>query len=84
VRVALQASADTAARVLLPYASSIDAVVVGGERTAVDAVLADRRLAPLRPLVTGRLLDVPDPRQVVLEAAYDGLRAVRVRVVDPE
>jgi hypothetical protein len=83
VRVALQASADTAVRVLLPHVGSLDAVVVGGERTAVDAVLGDKRLAALRPLVTGRLLDVPDPRQVVLEAAYDGLRAVRIRVVDP-
>ncbi len=83
VRVALQASADTAVRVLLPHVSSLDGVVVGGERTAVDAVLADRRLAPLVPLVTGRLLDVPDPRQAVLEASYEGLRAVRIRVVDP-
>ena len=83
VRVALQASADTAARVLLPSAASLDALVVGGDRTAVDGVLADRRLDPLRPLVTGRLLDVPDPRQAVLEAAGDGLRAVRIRVVDP-
>ena len=83
VRVALQASADTAVRVLLPHAATLNAVVVGGERTAVDAVLADRRLAPLVPLVTGRLLDVPDPRQAVLEASYEGLRAVRIRVVDP-
>ena len=83
VRVALQASADTAVRVLLQHAASLDAVVVGGERTAVDAVLADRRLAALVPLVTGRLLDVPDPRQTVLEASYEGLRAVRIRVVDP-
>ena len=83
VRVALQASADTAVRVLLPHVASLDGVVVGGERTAVDGVLADRRLAPLVPLVTGRLLDVPDPRQAVLEAAYDGLRAVRIKVVDP-
>jgi hypothetical protein len=83
VRVALQASADTAVRVLLPHVASLDAVVVGGERTAVDAVLADTRLAALRPLVTGRLLDVPDPRQAVLEASYELLRAVRIRVVDP-
>jgi hypothetical protein len=83
VRVALQSCADTAVRVLLPSAATLDAVVTGGERTAVDAVLADRRLAPLRPLVTGRLLDVPDPRQAVLEASYDGLRAVWIRVVDP-
>jgi hypothetical protein len=82
-RVALQAAADTAARVLLPEASSLAGLVVGGERTAVDEVLADRRLAPLRALVTGRLLDVPDPRQRVLEDSYALLRAVRIRVVDP-
>lgn len=84
VRVMLQASADTAARVLLPAVDVLDAVFVGGERTAVEEVLADRRLAPLRPLVTGRLLDGPDPRQKVLEASYDQLRAVWIRVVDPE
>jgi hypothetical protein len=82
-RVALDAFADTAARILLPAAGSLDAVVVGGERTAVDSVLADRRLAGLRPLVTGRLLDGPDPRLAVLEASYDQLRAVWIRVVDP-
>ena len=83
VRVMLQASADTAARVLVPYAPTLDAVAVGGERTAVDALLEDRRLAPLRPLVTGRLLDGPDPRQSVLEASYDGFRAVWIRLQDP-
>jgi len=83
VRVMLDAAADTAVRVLVPHAACLDAVVVGGERTAVDAVLADRRLEALRPLVTGRLLDGPDPRQAVLEASYDQLRAVWIRVVDP-
>lgn len=83
-RVALQAAADTAARVLVPHAGSLDAVVVGGERGAVEAVLADRRLEPVRDLVTGRLLDVPDPRQVVLEQAPALYRAVRVRVVEPQ
>ena len=83
VRVALQSAADTAARVLAPAAATLDAVVVGGERTAVDAVLADRRLAELVPLVRGRLLDVPDPRQAVLETAPALYRAVHVRVVDP-
>lgn len=84
VRVLLQAAADTAARVLLPAATTLHAVVVGGERTAVDQVLADRRLAPLRPLVTGRLLDGPDPRRTVLEASHEQLRAVWIRVVDPD
>lgn len=77
--VALQAAADTAARVLLPQ--QLDGLVLGGDRGAVEAVLEDRRLAPLRPLVTGRLLDVPDPRLKVLESAP--FRQVWIRVVDP-
>jgi hypothetical protein len=77
--VALQTAADVAVRILL--AQPLEAVVVGGERTAVDAVLADRRLAPLLPLVTGRLLDVPDPKLVVLQKAP--FRDVWIKVVDP-
>lgn len=50
---------------------------------SADAVLADRRLAALRPLVTGRLLDVPDPRLVVLQPTSALFRAVWIRVVDP-
>lgn len=77
--VALQAAADAAAATLLD--KGLEAVVTGGERTAVDTVLADRRLAPLRALVTGRLLDVPDPRLTVLRGVR--FRDVRIRVVDP-
>lgn len=77
--VASQAAADVAARILLP--TPLDAIVVGGERTAVDAVLSDRRLTVLLPLVTGRLLDVPDPRLTVLQGAK--FRDVWIRVVDP-
>lgn len=65
--VALQSSADVAVRILL--AAPLDALVLGGERTAVEAVMADRRLAVLRPLVTGRLLDLPDPKLTVLQKA---------------
>ena len=83
VRVAAQAAAQTAVDVLLPHAAGLDAVVLGGERVAVDAVLEDRRLAPLRALVTGRLLDVPDPRLAVLRTVPALLRQVRIRVVDP-
>jgi hypothetical protein len=79
VTVSLQSAADVAARILLAH--PLDAVVVGGERTAVEAVLADRRLERLRPLIRGRLLDVPDPRQTVLEKAP--YRDIWIRVVDP-
>lgn len=83
VRVALAAAADVAVRVLVPAAPSLEAVVVGGDRRSVDAVLGDDRLAALRPLVTGRLLDVPDPRLTVLASTPAQFRAVRVTITDP-
>jgi peptide subunit release factor 1 (eRF1) len=83
VRVALRAAADNVVRILVPEAGRLDAVVLGGDRAAVDEVLADRRLAPLLPLVTGRLLDVPDPRLAVLAATPDLFRSVRIRLLEP-
>ncbi|MCW2607605.1 MAG: hypothetical protein JWO60_2298, partial [Frankiales bacterium] len=46
VTVAYATAADNAVRVL--GSERLDAVVTGGERTAVEAVLEDRRLAHLR------------------------------------
>jgi hypothetical protein len=82
VRVALQAAADVAARILLPHLPDLGAVVTGGERTAVASVLADTRLAGLWPLVVPRLLDVPDPRLRVLQATPEQFRAIDVRLWD--
>jgi hypothetical protein len=82
VRVALAAAADVAAAVLVPVAPTLDAVVLGGDRRAVDAVLADPRLAPLRPLVVEARIDVPDPRLKVLQGTPALFRAVRIRVAD--
>lgn len=81
-RVALAAAADAAAAVLVPAVAELDAVVVGGDRTALATVLADRRLARLLPLVQQRRLDVPDPRLTVLRTTADTFRAVRIIVVD--
>lgn len=78
VTVAYATAADNAVRVL--SSERLDALVTGGERTAVDAVLADRRLERLLPLVVDRLIDVPDPRLTVLEASPALFRAVRVLV----
>jgi peptide subunit release factor 1 (eRF1) len=83
VRVALAAATDNVVRILVPEAARLDAVVTGGDRAAVDEVLADRRLDPLRPLLAGRLLDVPDPRLKVLQSTPELFRAVRIRVLDP-
>jgi hypothetical protein len=82
-RTALEAAANTAARVLLPHAATLDAVVTGGDRGAVDAVLADPRLAALRPLVGERFLAVPDPKRAVLDSAPSLYRTVRIRIVEP-
>ncbi len=79
-RQALAAAADTAAAVLLPAVSTLDAVVLGGDRRAVDEVLTDARLAPLRPLAVAARIDVPDPRLKVLQATPDLFRAVRIRI----
>jgi peptide subunit release factor 1 (eRF1) len=83
VRVALGAAADNVVRILVPEAARLDAVVLGGDRTAVDEVLTDRRLEPLLPLISGRLLDVPDPRLTVLKDSPDLFRAVRIRLLEP-
>jgi hypothetical protein len=82
VRVALAAAADLAATLLVPVAGTLDAVVLGGDRRSVDTVLADTRLAPLRPLVVPPLLDVPDPRRAVLDSAPARYRSVRIVLVD--
>ncbi len=84
VRVAQQAAADTAARVLLPYAARFDAVVTGGERRSVGAVLADRRLSDLPDRVVPRFLTVPDPRRAVLDMVPTLMRNLHIRVVESE
>jgi hypothetical protein len=78
-RVALNAAADVAARVLLEYRRDLDAIVVGGDRRALADVLEDPRLRPLAPLVGERVLDVPDPRLAVLRATPDRFRATVLR-----
>lgn len=81
-RVALAAAADNAATLLLPAAGTLDAVVLGGDRRALDLVLAEPRLAPLRALVTGPVLDIPDPRLRVLQQTPPLFRAVSITVTD--
>jgi hypothetical protein len=56
--------------------------VLGGDRRAVDEVLADPRLAPLRPLAVPARIDVPDPKLKVLQHAPELYRAVRIRLSD--
>ena len=71
-------AAESAVRVL--GGVELDALVAGGDREAVRAVLADRRLAHLEP--TGPWLEVKDPKLKILETMPEQFRAVRIRL-DP-
>jgi hypothetical protein len=78
-------AADLAVRLLLPAKDAgggLAALVTGGDRRLVEAVLADPRLAALP--APARHLDVPDPRLAVLQAAVPAARAVRIVIRDPE
>jgi hypothetical protein len=73
---------DAVAAVLLPHLSELEAIVGGGDRAGVDAVLADHRLSALGSLRREPVLPTPDPRLRVLEAFADQFRAVRITVQD--
>jgi hypothetical protein len=82
-RVALDAAADAVARILLPLADTLDAVVLGGDAAALDDLRADRRLAALLARAEPRVLDVPEPRRAVLDDAARRARALEIVVRDP-
>jgi hypothetical protein len=81
-RVALAAAADVAVRVLRgpAEAGALDAVVLGGDRSALATVLEDPRLAAVRELAVGRVLEVAEPRLAVLRATPDAFRSTVVRL----
>jgi hypothetical protein len=81
-RAAFAAAAEVAARVLLPFGDRVDALICGGDHTAVDEVLADPRLAAIVGRRAEPFLSVPDPRLRVLQATPDQFRAVRI-ALDP-
>ncbi len=73
-RQAYEAAAEHAARIL----GGVQTLVVGGDRTAVEEVLADPRLRRLR--CREPWLDVPDPRRRVLDRAIEDACSVRIDV----
>ena len=75
-RQAYEAAAEHAVRILAGDGPRPTALVCGGDRAAVDAVLADSRLARLRDLRVDPWLPVPDPRAAeVAQAVQDGSSA---------
>ena len=80
---AIAAAADTAVKVLVPYAERLDAVVLGGDRKAVSGARADPRLRPVMKLAVDRFLTVPDPRHAVLRDSPRLFLAVRIHLTGP-
>ncbi|HEU5111207.1 MAG TPA: acVLRF1 family peptidyl-tRNA hydrolase [Micromonosporaceae bacterium] len=86
---ATRRAAETAARVLLPYApgsqsdrdQAVMALVCGGDRLMIDAVLADPRLDALRELRHPHLLESAEPRLAVLQEAAEAARRVRIHLM---
>ena len=76
-RQAYEAAADHAVRLLDGLRGPL---VVGGDHSAVDEVLADPRLAGPAARVVGPWLPVPDPRRAVLEQAVADALSVQVEV----
>jgi hypothetical protein len=76
-------AADTAVRVLLPHAGTVEALATGGDRGLVAEVLADPRLRPLEQLPRIGPLDVGEPTKAVLLGTPAQFRAVRVHIVEP-
>ena len=79
-RSAFATAADQAARLVLPEVTRLDALVCGGDRAAVDAVLDDPRLGDLRAKRVGPWLAVPDPRHAVVEQAPKQFLALIIRI----
>jgi len=79
-RQAYEAAADHAHRILVTEFGGVEALVCGGDRSAVDAVLSDPRLAGPAERRTGLWLPVPDPRRSVLDQAVADARSVSIMV----
>lgn len=75
---AYDAAADHAARLI----ADAPLVVLGGDREATRAVLRDPRLRALAAVVSGPLIDVPDPRRREVDSARAAACSVRMSVVN--
>jgi hypothetical protein len=74
---------ETAVRVLLPHAETLEALFTGGDRALVDAVLADPRLRVLAAVRREPALEVGEPTKAVLVETPGKFRAVDVHIVEP-
>jgi hypothetical protein len=82
-RDALRSAADDAVRVLVPRLPELVTVVLGGDRRALDMLRADERLAGVFAMARRTVLDVREPRRVVLDEAADRAGWVEILVTQP-
>ncbi|HEY5115631.1 MAG TPA: acVLRF1 family peptidyl-tRNA hydrolase, partial [Nakamurella sp.] len=76
----LDSAADTAARVLVPVAGTLDGLVLGGDRAGLTTVMADPRLAQLASLPRRSFPDIAEPRRAVLDEVAARSLAVSITV----
>lgn len=82
-RRALETAGAEIERVLLPRRDELSAVVLGGDRRALAELRERPALAPLFAVAEARVLDVPEPRRAVLDAAASRLLTTEITVRDP-
>jgi Actinobacteria/chloroflexi VLRF1 release factor len=68
-------------RIVVPHSASLAAVVCGGDRPTVEAIMSDPVLEDLEALRWPRLMDVPEPRHAVLVEAVASAYEVPIHVV---
>jgi hypothetical protein len=84
-RALVSEAARVAATVLGPWRDRVEYAALGGDRSAVEAVLAaEPELAWLRERALDRFFTVPEPRQRVLERLPYDLYAVEVTGPAPD
>jgi predicted RNA methylase len=81
-RALVDAAAEVASATLEPWRDRVDFVALGGDRAAIEAVLASRPdLAWLHDRALERFFTVPEPRQRVLEALPYELYSVELQTL---
>ncbi|MFI6306379.1 acVLRF1 family peptidyl-tRNA hydrolase [Amycolatopsis thailandensis] len=82
-RTALRSAVEDAVEILVPQLSEVDAVVLGGDRRALESLREDRRLVPLFERAEPRILDIAEPRRTVLDDAAERAVAVEITLSGP-
>jgi hypothetical protein len=68
----------------VPRLPELVAVVLGGDRRALDTLRADQRLAGVFAIALPRVLDVPEPRRAVLDDAAVRAGSVEILLTQPD